>query len=274
MDRDGLFFEREGLLLEQQVVLLALLALQTLRPLRLQQVLSQPTVKVSHFVGGRGGHFGDAVLRSRTVALHRGIERLALGLEAALQGRHQPHAAIGVPRRSRQRKLCTGGKQLHAVGALSPGGSISSDDLPLPELLARTVARSRGELQQLLSRVDGARYRRRVVVDETLQRHARLGKLVRLFVELRRGQQRLTLHCDFFARRRGDALEFGGGVAWTSRFRVGDSQVPGNVRAARVLGIVAPIPLEHRNRTVPLLQIHELRRCVKLGGGSYHRVGR
>ena len=85
--RDGLFFERERLLLEQRVVFVELIGRELLRPLGLHDVLAQLAVDLGDLVGRQRGDFGHVVVSGGLVAVERGLHRLALlGQRLALSG--------------------------------------------------------------------------------------------------------------------------------------------------------------------------------------------
>src|ERR1700736_5455888 len=74
---DRLLLEREGLLLEQYVVLLQFLLGQFLRPLRAHQVLAQLAIQFGTLEGRCGSDVGHLVVGRVLIGLERRLHRLA-----------------------------------------------------------------------------------------------------------------------------------------------------------------------------------------------------
>src|SRR5664279_2605355 len=91
MQLGRLFLEREGLLLEQHVVLLELDLGELLRPLRCHQGLSEVAVDRGDAVGRGSRHVGHAIVGGDRVRLERLLHLLLLQLQLAGQRLDQLH---------------------------------------------------------------------------------------------------------------------------------------------------------------------------------------
>src|SRR6516225_5696343 len=103
---DRLLLEREHLLLQQRVVFLELLAFQVLRLLGGHDVLRERTVQLGHFEGRGGRDLGHLVVGGTLVAIHGGLEGVALHDQAFLERGRQPHLAERIACRLGKRQLC------------------------------------------------------------------------------------------------------------------------------------------------------------------------
>src|SRR5690242_370797 len=107
---DCLLLEREHLLLQQRVVFLEFITLQVLRPLRGHNVLGEPSVQLGHLVGCGGGDLRHLIVGGFLVAVHRGLERVALHDQALLERCGETHLAERIACRLRERQLCLRGE--------------------------------------------------------------------------------------------------------------------------------------------------------------------
>src|SRR5581483_4732752 len=183
---DRLLLEREGLLFEQQTVLLELRSGHLLRPLRVEQGARERLIERADLVGRRGGHVGDAVARGARQRVDRLLERDLLRRDALVERLRERDRVRGGDVVSTELQARARGERLALVAALGAGESVGGDEVLLDAQIVPLVAVALVDLGEAHARIERAIDRLGEVLDVELVGRDRLRLIVRLVVERRR----------------------------------------------------------------------------------------
>ena len=271
---DRLFFERECLLLEQGIKLLALLGAQLLRSFGRQQVLGQRAIQLRHLEGRGSRRRGNIVGHDRLVAGECRRHRLLLGDQRLLQRRGQGHRPKRIARGLRQRQARLGRQVAGAISATGPRGGVRLDDLTAPVAQARRVTGFFRQAGQARARLDCINHRRRKALHELLEHHRGARRVACLFVQIGGAQGRLARHGGILGRCGGNALELGRGRGAAPGLDIGHGQFAGDVGTEFALRVITPVGFQHGDRLIPLFDVDQGGRGIVLGGRHHLRAGR
>src|SRR3984957_11021242 len=210
---DSLLLERIHLLLEQRVVFLELIALEILRPLGGHQVLRQRAIELGHLEGGGGRDLRNLVFGGLLIAIHRRLQRLALGDETLLQRQRQAHGTKLVACRLREGKLRLRRQVMGTLRSLRPRLAVDFEDLAVPVVPLADITRLPRVIREPLPGLFSVYDRQRGRSHELLEHRDGLRHVVGFRIEIGRLQQGLALYRAILGRIRRDLLELAGSLA-------------------------------------------------------------